>query len=250
MKTQSSLDKYKKIYRFHSVYGRLEGIRRVLSIFKEIDLFDFKRSINTRTTKMQPLANKNYMPYVPVFYSVALEMIRTAHNYYSSAIRYSDLSRKTVFVDFGAGAGKSLMIANETEKFDFIAGIEIDEELYSQALTNNSKNSSGDIKMILGNIEDKSTIDSLSRLCIEADINPEQTTIFIFNKNSYGPNVLRNSLALLEKNWSSIIYLYQNPVHHDVLISSGYTFFAEDSKNSTTHKNYKYKLYLKHGSGK
>jgi hypothetical protein len=246
MKPQSIFDKYRKIYRFHSVYGRLEGIRRVCSIFKEMDYFDFKRSINTRTTKMQPLENKNYMPYVPVFYSVALEMIRTAHNYYSSAIRYSDLSRKTVFVDFGAGAAKSLIIANETEKFDLITGIEIDQELYNQAKKNIVKSSTGKTEMILGNIENKLTIDFFSSLCHLSDIHNSNSTIFVFNKNSYGPNVLRNSLVLLEQSWSSIIYLYQNPVHHEVLISLGYTFFAEDSKDSTTHKNYKYKLYLKH----
>ena len=198
---------------------------------------------------MQPLENKNYMPYVPVFYSVALEMIRTAHNYYSSAIRYSDLSRKTVFVDFGAGAGKSLVIANETKKFDFIVGIEIYKCLFSQALKNTSKSPMGKIEMILGNIENELTIDSLSSLCIKAGIHPDQSTIFIFNKNSYSPNVLRNSLILLEKNWSSSIYLYQNPVHHGVLESLEYVVFAGDSKNSIANKNYKYKLYLKHNFG-
>lgn len=109
---------------------------------------------------MQPLENKNYMHYVPVFYSVALEMIRMAHDYYGSAFRYSDLSRKTVFVDLGAGAGKSLVVSNETTKFDFMAGIEIDESLFSQALKNISQSPMGKIEMTLRNIENKLTLDS------------------------------------------------------------------------------------------
>lgn len=125
-------------------------------------------------------------------------MIRKEYNNYGSAIRYSDLYRKIFFVDLWAGAGKALVVANEIKKFDFIAGIEIDESLISQALKNISKSPMGKIEMILGNIENKLTIDSLSSLCIKPGIHPKQSTIYNFNKNSYGPNVLRNSLILLE----------------------------------------------------
>lgn len=46
--------------------------------------------------------------------------------------------------------------------------------------------------------------------------------IFIFNKNSYGPDVLRSSIEVAQNSFNNIIYLYQNPVHKDVLTSMGF----------------------------
>ena len=127
-----------------------------------------------------------------------------------------------------------------------IVGIDIDQELVTAAIKNTNKISADKVKMIYGNVESVTCISEFQQLLNDKLCDATQTTLFVFNKNSYGPNVLRNSVLLLEKKYDSIVYLYQNPVHHDVLINLGFTCFSQDNKLSTANKNYKYKLYLKH----
>ena len=250
VKSQNILKKYLAIYRFHSAYGVREGISRVWSIFRELDLYDLRRGINTRTIKVVALEKSTYMPYWPAFSSVVSEMIKFSHNYYISAIRYSDLDRKAIFVDFGAGLGKTPLMAAETGKFSVSGGIEIDSELVDVSKVNlqrmTCKISGTGTFFSLGNVEKARDISNLVTEIESFGINTFESTIFIFNKNSYGPDVLRNSLNLIEKYFDSIIYLYQNPIHHYVLADMGYIEFGNDSKLSTEHKNYKYRLFLKH----
>lgn len=248
MEKQSIIDKYASIYRYHSRFGRIEAFKRMHSIFSELDCFDYKHGFNTRQIKVKSLAKKTYMPYWPVFTSVALEMIKFSYNYYISAIRYSDLERKTVFVDFGAGLGKSTLVAALTGNFDVCAGIEIDEELVELAQANlANKHISGVSAFIqTGNVELQSDIDNFVNHLSKSGIQAENTTLFIFNKNSYGPEVLENSLRLIENHFQSIVYLYQNPIHSYVLHKLGYIEFGQDDKKPTEHKNYKYRLFFKH----
>ena len=113
MKPQNLFEKYISIYRFHSAYGAREGLKRVWSIFRELDLYDFRRGVNTRTIKVVALEKSTYMPYWPAFTSVVNEMIKFSYNYYVSAIRYSDLNRKTIFVDFAFRAISLLNVSIE-----------------------------------------------------------------------------------------------------------------------------------------
>lgn len=250
MKTQNIFKKYLTIYKFHSAYGISEGLRRVWSIFKELDLFDLTRGLNTRTIKVQSLVKMSYMPYWPAFTSVVLEMIKFSHNYYISAIRYSDLQRKIVFVDFGSGLGKVPIIAGETKKFDVCGGIEIDSELSSLGAKNfrkiEKKHRELNLFSLTGNVESSKDIAKLVDTIEARGIFTKKSTIFIFNKNSYGPDTLKKSLKLVEKYFSSIVYLYQNPIHGYILDELNYIQFGTDSKASTVNKNYKYKLYFKH----
>jgi len=250
MKTQNIFAKYLAIYKFHSAYGSIEGIKRVWSIFKEIDLFDITHRVNTRTIKVQSLEKISYMPYWPAFTSVALEMIKFSHNYYISAIRYSDLQRKTVFVDFGSGLAKVPIIASETKKFNACGGIEIDPELSATGAKNlvtmQKRLGAANLFSLTGNVESPKDISKLINLIEANGVNTKTSTIFIFNKNSYGPETLKNSLKLIENYFTSIVYLYQNPIHSYVLEDLNYRQFGSDSKKSTINKNYKYNLYFKH----
>lgn len=247
MEKQRLLSKYLKIYKFHSPYGFLEATKRVLATIKELDLFDFKYKVNTRTIKVNPLAKMEYMPYWPVYTSVALEMIRIAHNYYISAIRYSDLNRKTVFVDFGSGACKAPIIAALTRKFDACVGVEIDESLHELAKKNLEIVALGkSATSIHGNAEENESVKKLVDFCLANNIQPQAATLFVFNKNSYGPSTLEKNLKLLQKHFDSIIYLYQNPIHTSKLTSMGFEQFASDSHESNVNKNYKYRLFLQH----
>lgn len=56
-------------------------------------------------------------------------MLRLAHDYWLSGIRYSNYEMKAVFVDFGGGLGKPAILASETNKFDYVFSIDIDPEL-------------------------------------------------------------------------------------------------------------------------
>ena len=250
MKKQNILRKYLSIYRFHAAYGTLEGIRRSFAIFLEIDLFDFRYRENTRTIKAQALQKVTYMPYWPCFTSVARKMIKHSHNYYISAIRYSDLNRKTVFIDFGSGLGKTIIIAAETKKFNLCYGIEIDNDLVTESMRNLKKYKSSDVLdsvfNVKGNIESENSIKELVTKLSNKGYNSDNTTLFIFNKNSYGPDVLEQSLMLIQKYFHSIVYLYQNPIHKNSLVNQGFLEFGTDDKGSEAHKNYKYALYFKH----
>ncbi len=248
MEKQGIIRKYISIYRYHSSFGRIEAVKRMYSIFSELDRFDYRYGFNTRQIKVASLAKKTYMPYWPVFSSVALEMIKFSYNYYISAIRYSDLDRKTVFVDFGAGLGKSTLVAALTGNFNICSGIEIDEELVELAQKNLANRHIANLNTFIqtGNVEHQSDIENFVERLANFGIRAEDTTLFIFNKNSYGPEVLENSLRLIENHFHSIVYLYQNPIHSYVLHNRKYIEFGQDDKKSTAHKNYKYRLFFKH----
>lgn len=247
MITQSYLSKYRAVYRFHRPFGLWEALSRMKSIFIELDVFDFLHRTNTRTVKYTEFANTNYMHYVPVFTSVAKEMLKFSYNYYISSIKYSDHNRKAIFIDFGAGLFKMPLIASKLGKFALVGGIEIDPELVEVAKSNIYKSfSKTDCVVKVGNVEIESDIDSLVEEIGKHGIRSLESTIFIFNKNSYGRSTLVKSLELIEKHFTSIVYLYQNPIHGEALLECGYIQFGQDDQKSTAHKNYKYNLYFKH----
>ena len=103
--------------------------------------------------------------------------------------------------------------------------------------------------VICGNVESQVSLEKFVNYIKSIGINPREATLFIFNKNSYGPDVLRNSLLIVQKYFSSIVYLYQNPIHGKVLLDLDFIEFGQDDKQNTAHKNYKYKLYFKHNYG-
>jgi hypothetical protein len=238
--------KYFRVYNFHKPWGHKEALRRVASIFTEIDLFDLRYQINTRTIREAPYQNSNYMPYWPVFTSVAREMIRQSYNFYRSGIRYSNYERKCVFVDLGAGAGKTPIMAAKTKKFELSVGIELEPHLHVRFQNNvNSLDLKSLIYCSLGNVENPDTIKEFALELQNRGFTKNNTTLFLFNKNSYSKTVLENSLKLLGNHFTSLIYLYQNPVHHETLLSNGFKEFGRDSQPNNAHKNYKYVLYHK-----
>ena len=244
------MKKYLRIYKHHG--GGLRGISRVYDTFKEIDMFDIIRGgIDTRTIKTDGYKNDQFMWYSPVYTSTSQEMIRMSLDYYTSAIRYTDFDRKIVFVDLGCGSGKTIIQAHETNLFDYSGGVELDPYLKDLCDKNLSKlftKKDNKLFTILGNVEESSWALKIKEILLKNKVRPEKTTIFIFNKNSYDSSVLEKSLSIVEQIFSSVIYLYQNPIHHKTLLRNNYDCFLEDSKPNNAHKNYKYKCYLKHQS--
>ena len=213
-------------------------------IFLQLDLFDIKRKVNTRTIKYGKFASIDYMGYSPVYTSVCKEMIRLSHDYWLSWVRYSNYDMKTVFVDLGGGLGKPAILAYETNKFDYVFSVDIDSDLVSECEKNFKRISKrgNELQALVANVED-STLQTLFNR-INDLIGGGKYTLFVFNKNSYGPKVLKNSLKTLRKSGPKHqIYMYQNPIHDDILIEQKFSIFAKDKFPSNKHKNYKYKLF-------
>jgi len=251
IKRQSLFEKYKVIYRFYG--GGLLGLKHVLNTFREIDLFDLLRpGIDTASIKTEGYFNNEYMFYSPVYSTVFDEMVYSAFNNYTSAIRYSNLGRKTVFLDLGCGSCKTVIRALEKEWFDLCVGVDIDEQLVALGKANIESRLKQSIRgqkhavAYVGNAEIPEYVSTLLAQIDLLGIDSKNMTLFVFNKNSYGPNVLRKSLGILDQFFTSIVYLYQNPVHGRCLIEAGYEQFLADDAKSRQFKNYRYKLYIKH----
>ena len=153
------MKKYFQIYSYHG--GGIRGLKRVCDTFSQIDFFDFKRSfINTRENVRDGYSTSDYMFYAPVYTNVLKEMIYVAHDYWASAVRYTDYGAKSFFVDLGCGSGKTLISACESKKFERIFGIELLPKLATRGSQNIEKTlpTSGEGKpMILNmNVEDPS----------------------------------------------------------------------------------------------
>jgi len=249
-----SLRKYNRIYKFHKGTGRVKAFQRVLDNIIEIDVFDLSRpGILTGEIKTDGYTNFNYMPYWPAYTSVTKEMIRQAHNYYISAVMYANRNRKSIFLDLGSGPGKNVILAAESGKFSHSFGVDIEKDLVVLGNENlfklrKIKRSLKDahISIFEGNAEEQSFIDEIDSILAKSKLNPKDTTLFVYNKNSYGPAVLSKSLSIIESKFDSIFYLYQNPVQQKILFEHGYELFASDAKPNNAHKNYKYSLFLKH----
>jgi len=246
--------KYIRIYNFHKGTGRIQAARRVLNNFIEIDIFDLSRpGILTGEIKTEGYTNVNYMPYWPAYTSVTKEIIRQSHNYYISAVMYANRNRKSIFLDLGSGPGKNVILAAESGKFSHCFGVDIEKDLVTLGNENLAK--LGKFKPGLnktytsifeGNAEEYSFINEIDTMLFKSNLNSRDVTLFVYNKNSYGPIVLSKSLSIIESKFDSIFYLYQNPVQQKILVEHGYELFASDAKPNNAHKNYKYSLFLKH----
>ena len=245
MANTSSMLKYVNIFRFYQPRGYVYAIKMVFRVFKEIDLFDLSRRLNTRTIKKSEMQSKDYMWYSPVYSSVCKEMISIATQFYDSAVKYSNYGDTKVFIDLGGGLGKPSIITCEQGTFSRIISVDLDKELFEEASKNFHKYQKyRAIESVLSNVESDRDMYKLFRQIFK-DYN-HNYTLFVFNKNSYNSKVLRKSLKLIHKYGpKNVIYLYQNPVHSNVLLSLKYRLVATDDKSSNAQKNYKYHLYFR-----
>ncbi len=135
-------------------------------------------------------------------------------------------------------------MAYETNKFDYVFSIDIDSELVLESRKNFKKvvKKKVNLEAMIANVEDISLQALFEK--INSLVGEEEYTLFVFNKNSYGPKVLKNSLKMLHKSGPEHqIYMYQNPIHADILLNDKFSIFAKDQFPSNKHKNYKYKLF-------
>lgn len=239
------ISKYVNIYRYHSTRSKIFALKMMVNTFKEIDLFDFLRRVDTRRVRKVVLGSTDYMWYSPVYSGVAKEMIHIAYDFYNSALKYSEYNQKTVFLDLGGGSGKPSMIASEHGYFSKIYTLDVDPYLVNHADGNfKSKRRYGAIQSLMGNVEDQNVMKIVFQN-ISSKLE-ENYVLFVFNKNSYGQRVLETSLRLIEAYGPRhVIYLYQNPIHWQSLVSQGYKEFQRDAEPNNAHKNFKYMLFWK-----
>ena len=237
--------KYFNIYRYHSSRSRIFALKMMLNTFKEIDLFDLVRRVDTRSIRKEKLGSVDYMWYSPVYTGVAKEMISIAYDFYNSAIKYSEFNQKTVFLDLGGGSGKPSLLACEHGSFSRVISVDVDPFLVNRAKKNfKGKGKSGVVESFLGNVEDEKHMQSLFMNISSELVN--NYVLFVFNKNSYGQKVLEASLRLIDQYGPKhVIYLYQNPIHKNSFKSYDYKEFQRDAEPNNAHKNFKYILFWK-----
>ena len=172
------------------------------------------------------------MWYSPTETKTANAMLNFAKNWFSSYYGYSDHALIPVLVDFGAGAGKVNIIANEAG-YPLTIAFEIDQDLltiaeenFSSVKNRREQGPPGIMMTMAGDVSSKKDMTEL-RSMIEDTISPPRGgggfVLIAYNKNSYGPEVLDKTLSHLDVVFGKYAYLYQNPVHKRILEKKGLT---------------------------
>jgi len=229
---------YSNVFKYHG--KGIYALSRVLDTFTQIHLFDLRRKTDTATIKTTGYTDNRYMIYMPVYTSVCVEMIRKSFEWYASGIKYSNDDLIPVFVDLGAGAGKAVIVANESKFFTLCAGVELDKELSARS-ERNIPAGGGNVLHIHANVESDGWVDELLKTI--PDQKRRNVVLFAFNKNSYDEQVVKNTLEIIRERFENAIYLYQNPMHHNVVLESGFMEIQRDAQPNNAHKNFKYIIY-------
>ena len=203
----------------------------------EIWLFDWKRpGIHTGFQTMNEILPTDYMWYSPTETTVCFEMIGFTKEWIRSFYEYSSKDTVVTFVDFGAGAGKTNMIARELG-FPLSIAFELDEKLIEVANSNFTKHrkrqrESGIIQTFRGDVTDLTDIRKLKVEILSIIPKEKKILLVAYNKNSYGSSALNKKIEALDEVFETYVYLYQNPVHKKVLENMGLTVHRhiQDSK--------------------
>ena len=204
----------------------LSGLKRLWFVTREVWLYDWARPrVKTGFQSTTESFPADYMWYSPTETSVCKEILNFTKDWIRSYFEYSSRDAFPVFVDFGAGAGKTNLIALELG-FPLSIAFELDEDLVDLAdknfiALNKLKQGIGIGLTLRG---DATSLDDIKkvRTLIESSIpSGKQTILIAYNKNSYGPDALRNSLSAIDEVFGEYVYLYQNPVHLRILLEKG-----------------------------
>jgi len=203
----------------------LRALARLWRIFFEVWLYDFARpGVKTGYQSRPESFSDDLMWYSPTETSTCNDMVRFSAEWFNSYFVYSKKNLIPIFVDFGAGAAKTNLIALESGKFPFSIAFELDDELLDQAGSNFKKMSrkikklGGTATTFKGDVSSEASIRDL-RAEIVRLVDGKDFMLFAYNKNSYGPETLSVAFDLLDKFFGVYVYLYQNPVHLSVLQS-------------------------------
>jgi hypothetical protein len=206
--------------------GLIAGRKKLVNVISEIWLFDWKRpGIQTGLQTVNEILPADYMWYSPTETTVCFEMLGFTKEWIRSYYEYSSNDTVVSFVDFGAGAGKTNMIARELG-YPLSIAFELDQELVSIADSNFTKHrkrqtEAGIIQTIRGDVTDVTDMRLLRVKIISAIPEGRKILLVAYNKNSYGSSALKKKILALDEVFESYVYLYQNPVHKKVLENMG-----------------------------
>jgi hypothetical protein len=165
------------------------------------------------------------MWYSPTETTVCFEILGFAKEWIRSYFEYSTKNTVLAFVDFGAGAGKTNIIAHELG-YPLSIAFEADEKLV--AITNSNfkqymknRKEKGIILTFTGDVTDKKHIQNLKDQVLSIIPQEKKVLLVAYNKNSYGFAALERNIRAFNDVFGSYVYLYQNPVHKKALEKNG-----------------------------
>ena len=211
--------------------GLGRGLWKAWVIFKEVWLYDIQRpGVTTGFVSRSDYhtLSSAFMWYSPSETRTSRDIIDFCGEWFTSYFTYSKSDVVPVFVDFGAGAAKPNIQAIESRKFAVSIAFELDDTLLAQAASNFQAMAkrSGDFKAAVafkGDVASKGSIEKLREKILET-VGDKSFVLCAYNKNSYGPETLREAIALLDQVFGSYVYMYQKPVHRRVLEEAGLVF--------------------------
>jgi hypothetical protein len=165
------------------------------------------------------------MWYSPTETTVCFEMLGFTKEWIRSYFEYSTKDSVVAFVEFGAGAGKTNMIAGELG-YPLSVAFELDEELVDLANSNFTRHLKkwkklGTIITFKGDVTNKKHIKDLKREIHSKIPQGKKVLLVAYNKNSYGIASLEKNILALNEVFGTYVYLYQNPVHKKTLENNG-----------------------------
>jgi hypothetical protein len=166
------------------------------------------------------------MWYSPTETTICFQMIVFTKEWIRSYYEYTSDDTFVTFVDFGAGAGKTNIIARELG-YPLSIAFELDQELIKIAESNFTKhrnrNNLGAIQTLRGDVTDKNDMQQLRDEIISVIPQGKRILLVSYNKNSYGVSALKKKIYALDEVFEHYVYLYQNPVHRKALEDMGLT---------------------------
>lgn len=204
----------------------VSGLRRLSSVIRNVWAYDwFRPGVKTGFQTVSGDLPSDYMWYSPTETSTARQILKFTSAWFRSYYEYSDTTTTPVFVDFGSGAGKVVLISLELGQPHAVA-FELDEELLAMSQDNyltlsRRKKLPGSFLAFKG---DATSRQDMLRLKSEMEdlVGENKSLVLVaYNKNSYGAAALRKSLEALDSVFEQYVYLYQNPVHKRVLEEAG-----------------------------
>lgn len=202
------------------------GIKRLWFVSTEVWLYDWIRpGIKTGFQSRTEYFPADYMWYSPTETSVCREILTFTKDWIRSYYEYSSINTTPVFVDFGAGAGKTNLISLEIG-FPISVAFELDEELVELSAKNfdlfkTRRGVKGLGLPIRGDATSRRDVESLKELIQMSIPSGAEILLIAYNKNSYGATALAKSIRAIDDVFGSYVYLYQNPVHRRVLELAG-----------------------------
>jgi SAM-dependent methyltransferase len=205
--------------------GGLVGVLKRSVMEVEEIRFDRKFGINTRGTLAECAIPAGYDRNLYESYSPT--KIRTLREIFRELpVSFENF----IFLDFGSGKGRTLLVASEFP-FRRIIGVEFSPELHSIAKKN--------IRAYRSATQKCSVIESY---CCNATLYPipsENTVLFLFNpfKGPIVSQILTNLRESLRSHPRQIYLIYYNPVFHKLIIDCHLLEIVRVTKSCSIYKN-------------